>query len=424
MKNNQIDKLKKEWKYWSQIFLIPIYYLSCCSVRSKKIWLFGSSFGKRFADSPRYFYLYLSSLSEKQIRPIWISENQEIVKLLTGAGYEAYTKKSLRGLIFCLRGGVYLYDNYPKDISHYLSGGALKINLWHGIPLKKIQMDNLHDPVRHPKTLKSRMYFLLRRFSDEKPNHYILSTSTFYKPIFSSAFATKKVLVQGYPRTDIYKGNLIENILLDLEKKALDIMKKEKESGKRILLYMPTFRDSETQFFDTLNLELLDQFLKEHNFLLCTKLHCKSKLRNEFQAISASTILNIDADCDPYVFVKDSDALITDYSSIYFDYMLCKKPIFYFHYDLETYLQQSRDLYFDYNDFTKGVKVKTGEELMQALEHFDQAVEAVLEEPAIKNGEPNLAMERQRLLEKTFDFGNDYASPALYQDIKKIIKKA
>lgn len=421
---NRIQMWKKEWNYWSQIFLVPIYFLSFCSIRNKRIWLFGSSFGKRFADSPRYFYLYLSSLDEKEIRPIWISENKEIINLLNSAGFEAYYKKSLKGLWFCLRGKVYLYDNYPKDISHYLSGGATKINLWHGIPLKKIQMDNIHDQVRHPENFRKRIYYLLRRFSDEKPSHYVLSTSNFYKPIFSSAFATKNVIVQGYPRTDIFKGDLIQNQFLDAEKKALNVIWEEKKKGKKILLYMPTFRDSETVFFDTINLGEFGRFLEENNFLLCTKLHCKSKLRKEFQEISGNGIYNIDADCDPYVFVKDSDGLITDYSSIYFDYMLCEKPIFFFYYDLAVYLEQSRELYFDYQEFTKGVKVKTGAQLMEALRNFDQAEAAVKAEPAVVNGVNNLALERKLLIEKTFDYGKDYASPALYVTIKEILNKS
>lgn len=51
--------------------------------------------------------------------------------------------------------------------------------------------------------------------------------------------------------------------------------------------------------------------------------------------------------------------LVTDYSSIYFDYLLLDKPIIFFNYDLEEYLNNSRDMYFNYDEFTPGRKYKT-----------------------------------------------------------------
>ena len=124
------------WKYWGQLLLLPIYWCSFLVPRDRKIWLFGSTFGRRFADNPRYLYLYISQHKKKYgIRPIWISHNREIVSFLEKNGYEAYYYHSLRGIWYALRGKVYLYDNYSKDINFWQSGGAVKVNLWHGIPV-------------------------------------------------------------------------------------------------------------------------------------------------------------------------------------------------------------------------------------------------------------------------------------------------
>ena len=114
-------KLIKRIKYWSQMQLLPVYWFSFLIPRDKKIWLFGSTFGRRFADNPRYFYLYVmqkysNSNQQDLVKAIWISENKEIVRLLSENGYPAQYKKSLKGFWLCLRAGVYLYDNYPKDI--------------------------------------------------------------------------------------------------------------------------------------------------------------------------------------------------------------------------------------------------------------------------------------------------------------------
>lgn len=360
-------------KYWGQILLLPIYWCSFLFPRNKKIWLFGSTFGRRFADNPRYFYLFLSQNKQLGIRPIWISHSKSLVKELILAGYEAYWYKSLKGIWYCLRGKVYLYDNYTKDISFYLSGNAKKINLWHGIPLKKIQMDNKYDEVRHPKTLWKRIVFLPRRMSDEKASHYILSPSHSFASIFSSAFCTKRVIICGYPRCDSFTTHWIAPFLLEKEKRCLEQLKKIQT--KRVLLYMPTFRESEKKFFDLVDPREFLLFLESHNYFLCVKLHPKSKLEPKWKKIKSKSFLLLDANTDPYLYISYSDALITDYSSIFFDYLLTDKPILFFCYDLIEYLEKSRKLYFSYEKATPGKKVHNLQELQIALEDWNSLVQ-------------------------------------------------
>lgn len=197
-------RITEAFKYWSQLLLLPLYWLSFLFPRNKRIWLFGSTFGRRFADNPKYLYLYMSQHREKlKIRPVWISHDRKIVEFLNRNGYEAYYYHSLKGVLMALRGRVYIFDNYSKDINFWQSGGALKVNLWHGIPLKKIQADNIFDKFRHPKNRWEKFKNFPRNLSDEKPGHYVLATSQFIRPIFSSAFNTDNVLVSGYPRNDI-----------------------------------------------------------------------------------------------------------------------------------------------------------------------------------------------------------------------------
>ena len=186
-----IKKVWKEIKYWSQIFLIPVYCLSFLMPRSKRIWVFGSTFGHRFADNPKYLYLYVSQVHKDSTKAIWISKDRDIVNNLVSQGLPAYYLYTPKGIWHCLRAGVYIYDNYSKDVCFLLSGGAKKFNLWHGIPLKKINRDNLFDYVRNPRSKREKVKWALRRIQDEKPSHYVLTTSEFLRPIFSSAFHTK-----------------------------------------------------------------------------------------------------------------------------------------------------------------------------------------------------------------------------------------
>lgn len=260
-------------KYWGQLLLLPVYWLSFLVPGNKNIWVFGSTFGRRFADNPRYFYLYVSQHSAYQsdklaqrvdawkkeghewkadedcltIRAVWISHNKEIVSFLQSNGYEAYYYHSLKGIWMALRAGVYLFDNYSKDINFWQSGRALKVNMWHGIPLKKIQADNRFDLFRHPKNSWEKFKCFPRNLSDEKPSHYVLTTSEFMRPIFSSAFRTEHVLVSGYPRNDRLISDVLENVLPELEEKELEKITsfRERDSRGKMVYYMPTFRDSE-----------------------------------------------------------------------------------------------------------------------------------------------------------------------------------
>ena len=427
-----MQKISERIKYWGQLLLLPVYGFSFLFPRDKHIWLFGSTFGRRFADNPRYLYLYVSQHSDrssdqvkasverwkaeghtftedeqcKDIRPIWISHDKAIVEFLNENGYEAYTYHSLKGIWYALRGKIYFFDNYSKDINFWQSGGAIKFNMWHGIPLKKIQADNVFDQVRHPKNRWEAFQSFPRRLSDEKPSHYVLTTSEFMRPIFESAFRTKKVSVTGYPRIDGFAFEDIRNLYTEVEQRALEKMNNllNKDKRNKMVYYMPTFRDSETEFFKVMDLAVFDRFLKENHLIFCTKLHPKSKLRKQFEAIEGENIINIDADTDPYVFIHCSSALITDYSSIYFDYLFADKPIIFFDYDLQTYLKASREMYFDYKEYTPGVKAKTQKELEQAL-------------LSIANGVDENQEERRQLQKKLYDITDVCTSRILIEDI-------
>ena len=365
-------------KYWGQLFLLPIYWLSFLFPRKKNIWLFGSTFGKRFADNPRYFFLYCNQHKDdicigkrhKQVRPIWISHNKDIVKFVKEKGYEAYYYHSFKGIWFCLIAGVYLFDNYSKDISFWLSGGAIKINMWHGVGNKCINYDNKHDKVRHPKNLWEKIKFFPRRLSDEKPDHYILTTSQTISKIFSKAFRIpmSHVIEAGYPRNDVlFEECCFSNIYTAEEEKLINKLSDEKEKGKTILGYVPTFRKSESKFKEVMNISEFNNFLAENNMILVCKLHPKSTCREEFYNMDYSNIYHVMADADVNSFLNKIDILIGDYSSVYSDYILLERPVVAFHYDFKEYMSDTREGYFDFKEYMPEVRAYNMDELKAAI---------------------------------------------------------
>lgn len=366
------DKVWERVKYWAQIFLVPLYLLSYLSRRDKNIWLFGSTFGRRFSENPRYLFLYAAQHPECGIRPIWISHNKKVVRFLQHKGYEAYTYHSFRGIYYALRAGVYIYDNYSKDINFWQSGGALKINLWHGSGNKKANHDNMHDKVRHPQNLWERWTTWLRRLSDEKPYHYTLASSDAIAVIHASAFNTdiSHIIIENNPRNDSFFSSSIsgiKNVYSKQEKQLRKVIKESREAGKKIITYMPTFRESETKFFEVMDLAVFDAFLEEHGYVLVAKLHPKSRIKEVFENVKGKSILNVDPEVDAYSILGLSDMLITDYSSVYTDFMMTKRPVIAFDFDWEEYSQNTRECYIDQDEYMPERKAIDMEELMLAI---------------------------------------------------------
>lgn len=400
----------REIKYWIQAFFLPIYWISFLMPRNKEVWVFGSTFGKRFADNPRYFYLYVSQFEKEYIRPVWISRDKKIVSLLNEMGYLAYYNKSFKGIWTCLRARVYLYDNYSKDISFLLSGRAIKINMWHGIPLKKINNDNKFDQVRNPQNSYYKIKWGLRRMSDEKPTHYVLTTAEHLRDIFFSAFQTRNIIISGYPRNDVIQFNNINNIYTKVESEIIkDIIENcgYNSELKKMIIYMPTFRNTETLFLDIMDLKKFDDFLENEKIIFYIKLHPKSKLKHIFSNICYKNIINIDADIDPYSIINYSSLLITDYSSVYFDYLLTNKPIIFFNYDIEQYLNDTREMYFEYNKVTPGIKAKNMVELQEAIK--------------VTLNSDQYSEERFNIKNTFFDQNNYSASEKLVKIIKSLL---
>jgi CDP-glycerol glycerophosphotransferase (TagB/SpsB family) len=405
-------------KYWSQLLVLPLYWLSYLVPRDKKKWLFGSTLGRRFSDNPRYLFLYCNQhAKELGVRPIWLSHDREIADYLSEQGLEAYYYHSPKGIWYALRGGVYFYDHYSKDINFAQSGGATKICMWHGIPLKKINADNMMDRFRHPKNMWENIKCQPRNISSEKPSDHVMATSEYMKPIFQSAFRNpENVFVCGYPRNDYLISHEIVNVLMPREKDELDKVEEFKRcypDGK-IIYYMPTYRESQKRFFDIMDMQSFTTFLRERQLLFCIKQHPFSTHKKEFAALSGDNVIILDADSDPFVLLKYTDILVTDYSSVYFDFLLADKPIIFFDYDLDEYKKNSRDLYFDYDETTPGEKATTMEEFMKSIEGAcDTTSETQL----------HFQTQRMQLRNLVFDKPEQLASPRLVDKAMEFTKR-
>jgi len=321
--------------------------------RDEGVWIIGSWFGKRYADNSRYFYEHLNEnkIKYKLKKIIWVTDDENIIEFIRDSGRLVYKKKSFMSCYYHLRAKVFLYDQNFEDLNYDFTHGALRINLWHGIPLKKV---GYHYKKKNKKSYFQKIIFKFSSLLITRKMDFILETSTFSGKLLSTAFGIKTI--QGpYPRNEYLIGS-INSRLTQQEGKYLNILK---ETNKKIIFYLPTFRDKcDLQFLGTNDVEKQHKVISELDelgYILVTKVHYAEN--NDFNKISNDNLINLPSDMDVYPFLKITDILITDYSSVYYDFLHLNREIVFLAYDLEYYINDDRGLILDYDRYTPGEKV-------------------------------------------------------------------
>lgn len=340
--------------------------------RDKRKWVFGSY--ACFADNPKYLYLYLFSYSEyRQIRVIWISKTKDEYEQLKQHEIETYMRWSVKGLYHCLTSGVYIYSSYVSDINEWTIGRAYKINLWHGVGIKNIERKitrgntaNIFKEKSFIKKLGSLPFHI-------RPD-YMLSTSPMMNKHFAACFdiPESRIVESLYPRCFLFDkpAQFINDFVSKYEsEKTADIISSLKKYSY-VYIYMPTWRDTHDDFFEELGFNMieLNKALEKTNSVMLLKLHPVTRSRMDLSGLSLTNIIVVDPNMDIYPVLPSTDCLITDYSSIYYDYILLKdkKVIFYIP-DFDNYIRSERDLAFDYNECTVGKKIFDFDTLLEEI---------------------------------------------------------
>lgn len=368
-----MNKFSKFIKYMLKLPVYLLFYLlyliSYFFPRNNKIWLFGSH-NNTFSDNSKYFFWYVADNHKNEIRPIWISKNKNVVNMLREKGYEAYYKWSVKGWFYSLRGKVYIYSAYTADINFWTSGGAIKVNLWHGVPLKRIEFDIKVGSLRKKYNSKWKyLYMLFFPYCYQKPS-YLLSTSRTISEIFSSAFRipVERCLEFGYPRCEHF--NWSEDKILEFvrqkEPETFNFIEEILKKYNRVYIYMPTFRDKleKNDVSKKINLEELNELLKSKNWLFLIKQHPNINLHLN---LTFSNIIYLPTKMDAYMLLPFTHVLITDYSSVMFDYLLLKKTIILFQDDYEDYKNYERGFYFAPEELGIGLRITSYQALKMLL---------------------------------------------------------
>ncbi|WP_312909865.1 CDP-glycerol glycerophosphotransferase family protein [Stutzerimonas nitrititolerans] len=322
--------------------------------------------------------------ADPALRKVVFTRGPATVLRLEGAcNLRVVDLQSLEGLLVLARCGVFLLTNsIALDLSWRWGNGAfvvlrpsltrrVVVNLWHGIPLKRLFALTRPELRRNVERVelrrKERVYYHGLISSSDVDSH---AMAAMFHPLDPS-----RVWVTGLPRNDFL--SMSEPALpasLREEVQAVRVLKR----GRKLIVYAPTYREASVataqyyQFSDD-EIERLRALLRQHRAVLGFRMHYFRKgeqLFNLERYIDGDTIVDLGHarinEIAPVL--READLLVTDYSSVYVDALYIDKPVFSFAYDLEHYQSQQNGLLYDMELAFPGPVVATFTELLVALE--------------------------------------------------------
>ena len=346
----------------SSRFLYNLYFYTMSTVLkglgflvgfNERLILFNCFGGKKYDDSPKVIY-------EKMLQDsrfdgcvfVWALHNPNSVVVPGRA--KVIKADSFRYFVTALRSKIWITNSSIERGLDFKKKKTICINTWHGTPIKLMGVDISDDS----KSFKSKV--LVRA-------DVMLAQSRYDIDVFSRAFCLKESVfrLSGLPRNDLLANYSQEQYFLIKEK--LNI-----EKDKIVLLYAPTFREYSR---DESNVCVLDapidlaawQRLLGDNYIVLFRAHYEVAKHMSFD--NYPMFIDVSSYPDLNELMIASDALISDYSSIYFDYSIMHKPMYCYAYDYDQYLIK-RGMYIDLKNELPCVIHYSEVSLLEELHNF------------------------------------------------------
>lgn len=356
LKKELINKVNVKWKNirrgnkLKKIYKVAFKILGKLPVK-KNLIVFESFLGKQYSDSPRAIYEYM--LENNLNDQMYWSFDRRHIQYFENRGIKAVRRFSVKWLFLMARAN-YWVTNSRLPLWLPKPPHTIYVQTWHGTPLKKLAADMEQVQMPGTNTKKYKRNFL----KEASKWDYLVSPNRYSTDIFKRAFCFNgNMLETGYPRNDILINSNNEEKILCIKKKL------EIPSSKKVILYAPTWRDN--QFYEKgrykfdlkMDVELMKKELKE-DYVIILRLHYLVAENLDLTGFE-SFIYDFSKHEDIRELYLISDILITDYSSVFFDYANLKRPMIFYVYDIEDYRDNLRGFYFDFEEKAPGPLVRT-----------------------------------------------------------------
>ena len=375
-----LDRLQKNSYFFRKVkikvldFYMYMKYkkISRANPTDENVVLFESFLGKMYADSPKAIYEYM--LQDERFRDytfVWAFRKGKLKKVkgeFADPRTVLVTYKSTKYFEY-FASAKYWVTNWRIPNFVTKKKDQVMIETWHGTPLKKIGLDSTFES--NPLASQKRSHKLY--LNDSKKYDYLVSPSAFCTKVFTTAFGLDRlkkehILIEtGYPRNDYLISHKPEDADAIKEKLGIPL-------DKKVILYAPTWRDNQHTIGvgNTLDVEThFNGFLDSisDDYVVIMRLHYMIANKVDLSSYAGKVFDCSKLDDVNWLYVI-SDILVTDYSSVFFDYANLGRPILFYMYDLEEYQTQIRDFYIDLEELP-GPIVQTEEELLNAVYHMD-----------------------------------------------------
>lgn len=347
--NSLIARLK------NLLFLAVIYVFNCFPIKRNKLFLF-SYYGSQYGCNPKHITEYiLKNCPKGKYDLVWAFNDLKSKEHLTG--FRKVRTMSLR-YFWELCTAKIVITNFRTTDLFIKRKNQYYIQTWHSsLRLKQIEKD--------AEELLPRHYVRMARHDSRKCD-LLLSGCKYSTDIFKRCFwYNGPIFEHGTPRNDLFFRNDPE-----LRKKIIDQLNLTPDH--KIVLYAPTFRNNGDLDIYKLNYAEITGKLQSKfggDWVALVKLH-PHLLAKSGQLVFGDKVIDVTSYDDIQELLSISDVLISDYSSVIFDFSLTRRPCFLYVPDIEDYVKKERQLYFDINHLPF-VSSRSNEELLKAIDNYD-----------------------------------------------------
>ncbi len=342
--------------------------------------VFDNYMGNGYGCNPKYVLKCLLEMPQERTEGldlVWITKTPELLRPMLPA--------RVRIVLYDSEQAFYEYATaklWVKNFQmvHLLNQGLLKkkeqiyIQMWHGsFGIKKIEGDCGY--------LNADKAWLALAKKNAAYTDFWISNSRFESDVYKNAFwGAGKILEYGHPRNDLF----FEQDQLQYKRKVQETYGIAPE--KKLFFYMPTFRDQDHGLLQPLPYERIAEELGSRfggEWVCLVRLHPRRVSPKQIEALKDQSVMDATMYPDVQELLAAADAMVTDYSSAIFDFLLTKRPGFILAEDYDAY-EQIRGFYYPLTD-TPFPLAKTNEELLEQIGTFDeesyrQKIDAFLKE--------------------------------------------
>ena len=368
----------------------------------------------RLLGNEKHFLFYLFQNIKKNERVYFVTSSTPNFQIVNDLGIEVIlvaenkiNKDEFLILLECsivVTDSTVSYGNWRgSPLALAALHGAKWIQMWHGIPMKKIEFDNLPNEITE--TTFSDGYQLRT-----KSIHSFIGTTKNDKQMYEKSFGFMRYHDFGYPRNDCLRRQTSEIDLISTDKEALRILIENHNSGKRNFLYAPTFRDVQSQEWPNIEdlMKLASQVYDKGDALFIA-FHPYDFSNYESVSKRIQHAYFVKPTSDIYPLLQHFDLVISDYSSLIFDLLHLPVAQVLFTHDLECYQAESRSIDFTIMSQPVGPIVDTVESLIECIYISNKAFDQTY------------TFTRRKLLKKRFRYRDSNSSKRILKYLRKLL---